>query len=55
MACPQAVDEGDNLQMWRIAANMLNKQSQPANKGVVLQLGGLGVVLKTPHHKKLTS
>jgi hypothetical protein len=28
------------LGLWRIAANILNKQSRTADKGVVLQLGG---------------
>ena len=31
-------DRGDGLQKWRIAANILNKQSRTAS-GVVLQLG----------------
>jgi hypothetical protein len=26
--------------IWRVAANILNKQSQTTNEGVVLQLGG---------------
>jgi hypothetical protein len=28
MARPQVADGGDGLQMWRVAANILNKQSQ---------------------------
>ena len=28
--------------IWRVAANILNKQSQTADKGLVLQLGGWG-------------
>jgi hypothetical protein len=28
--------------VWRVAANILNKQSWTADKGLVLQLGGLG-------------
>jgi hypothetical protein len=31
MAHPQLVDRGDRLQIWRIAANILNKQSQTAD------------------------
>jgi hypothetical protein len=33
MARPQVADGGDALQLWREAANILNKQSQKANKG----------------------
>jgi hypothetical protein len=25
MACPQVVDVGDSLQIWRVAANILDK------------------------------
>jgi len=32
MICPQAVDGGDGLQIWRAAANILNKQFQTADK-----------------------
>jgi hypothetical protein len=32
MACPQFADGGDGLQMWRLAANILNKQSSTADK-----------------------
>jgi hypothetical protein len=37
MTHPQVGDRGDGLQIWRIAANILNKQSRTA-KGVKLQL-----------------
>jgi hypothetical protein len=30
---PQFADEGDALQVWRVAANMLNKQSRTGDKG----------------------
>jgi hypothetical protein len=30
---PQVVDGGDSLQIWRVAVNILNKQSQTADKG----------------------
>jgi hypothetical protein len=33
MARPRVVDRGDGLQIWRIAANILNKQSQTADSG----------------------
>ena len=35
MTCPQVADRGDGFQIWRIAANILNKQSRTAS-GVVL-------------------
>jgi len=34
MVCPQVVDGGYSLQIWRVAGNVLNKQSQTADKGV---------------------
>jgi hypothetical protein len=33
MAYPWVADGGDSLQMWRVAMNILNKQSLIANKG----------------------
>jgi hypothetical protein len=33
MARPQVADGGNALQFWRVAANMLNKQSRTADKG----------------------
>jgi hypothetical protein len=39
MAHPQVADGGDGLQIWRVAANILNKQSRPANKGWSSSLG----------------
>jgi hypothetical protein len=33
MARPQVADGGDGLQIWRVAANILNKQSRTANRG----------------------
>jgi hypothetical protein len=32
MARPQVADGGDGLQVWRVAANILNKQSRRADK-----------------------
>jgi hypothetical protein len=33
MARSQVADGGDALQIWRVAANILNKQSRTADKG----------------------
>jgi hypothetical protein len=33
MVHPHVADGGNGLQIWRIAANMLNKQLQIAGKG----------------------
>jgi hypothetical protein len=33
MARPRVADKEDGLQIWRIAANILNKQSLTADKG----------------------
>jgi hypothetical protein len=44
MACPQVADGGDGLQILRVAANILNKQSGTADKGWFSSLGvGCGV------------
>jgi hypothetical protein len=32
-SCPWFVDGGDSLHIWRVDANLLNKQSWTANKG----------------------
>jgi hypothetical protein len=37
--CPQVADGGNGLQIWRIAANILNKQSRTADKGWSSSLG----------------
>jgi hypothetical protein len=39
MAHPQVADGGEGLQIWRVAANILNKQSQTADKGWPSSLG----------------
>jgi hypothetical protein len=39
MARPQAADGGGSLQLWRIAANILNKQSRAADNGWFSSLG----------------
>jgi hypothetical protein len=51
MARPQVADGGEGLQIWRVAANILNNQSQAADKGWTSRLG-LGVGLLTPHRKE---
>jgi hypothetical protein len=51
MARPQVADGGDGLQIWRAAANILNKQSgKPARGGPTTWL--LDVGLTTPQRKK---
>jgi hypothetical protein len=50
MARPQVADGGNGLQIWRVAANTLNKQSRTADKGWFFSLG-FGVELRTPHRK----
>jgi hypothetical protein len=39
MARPQVADVGDALQVWRVAANILNKQSRTAEKWWSFNLG----------------
>jgi hypothetical protein len=34
MARSRVADTGDGLQVWRVAANVLNKQSRTADRGV---------------------
>jgi hypothetical protein len=34
MARPQVADGGEGLQIWRVAGNILNKQSWTADKGL---------------------
>ena len=52
-ARPLVGDRGFSLQTWRVAANMLNKQSWTANRGGP-PAWGLVEGLTTPHHKKET-
>jgi hypothetical protein len=44
----QVADAGDDLQLQRAVANILNKQSRIAGKG---WFSSLGVGLTTPHRK----
>jgi hypothetical protein len=39
MARPQVADGGYSLQFWRVAANILNKQSRTVDKGWSSTLG----------------
>jgi hypothetical protein len=38
VASPQVAGDGDGLQIWRVAANILNKQSRTADKGLSTSL-----------------
>ncbi|KAJ4429759.1 hypothetical protein ANN_21963 [Periplaneta americana] len=51
MARPQVAARGDGLQIWRVGANILNKQPWPADKGG-FPAWGLGEGLTTHHVKK---
>jgi hypothetical protein len=45
MAHPWVVDGGDGFQMWRVAADVLNRQLWPADKGYSSSLGvGRGAI-----------
>jgi hypothetical protein len=39
MARPQVADAGDGLQIWRVAANIVNKRSRRADKRWSSRLG----------------
>jgi hypothetical protein len=39
MARPRVADRGDGFQIWRVAANILNKQSRTADSGWSSSLG----------------
>jgi hypothetical protein len=45
-------DGGDGLQIWRVAANMLNKQSRTAENGWSSSYGRLGLGLTTLRRKR---
>jgi hypothetical protein len=54
MACPQATDGGDGFQVWRLTANILNKQSRTADKESASSLGvGRGVTTPCLNLKSL--
>jgi hypothetical protein len=49
MVLPQVTDGGDGLQIWRVAANILNKQSWTDDKGWSSSLGvGRGAINSSP-------
>jgi adenylosuccinate lyase len=39
MTSPQVADGGNALQIWRVATNILNKQSRTADKGWASSFG----------------
>jgi hypothetical protein len=51
VAPPQVANGGDNLQIWRIAANISNKQLRTSDKGWSSSLW-VGRGLRTPHRKE---
>jgi hypothetical protein len=56
MARRQVTDGGDGLQMWRVAANILNKQSRTADKRWSSSLGvGHGANNFSPYKISLLS
>jgi len=52
MALPQVADGGEGLQVWRVVANIFNKQSLTADKRWSSSLG-VGRGATTPHRKKV--
>jgi hypothetical protein len=54
MVHPQSADGGEDIQIVRVAANILNKQSTTANKqwSSSLEVKGGGGGVKMPHHEK---
>jgi hypothetical protein len=50
-ARPQVANGGNTFQVWRVATNILNKQSRTADKGWPSSLG-VGLGLTTPRLKK---
>jgi hypothetical protein len=52
MARPPVADGGEGLRIWRVAVNILNKQSRTADKAWASDLG-LGVGVITPHRNKI--
>jgi hypothetical protein len=52
MARLHVADRGDGLQIWRVAANILNKQSRTVDRGWHSSLG-VGRGTNNPHRKTL--
>jgi hypothetical protein len=51
MARPRVADRGDGLHIWRVAANILNKQSRTADSGWSSSLGfGWGANSPPPYN-----
>jgi hypothetical protein len=56
MAHPQVADAGDALHLWRVAANILNKQSRTADKEWSSSLRvGRGANKSSPQKNKLVT
>jgi hypothetical protein len=51
MERPRVADGGDGLHTWRVATNILNKQSRTTSKGWGPPAWGLGEGLITPRPK----
>jgi hypothetical protein len=54
MARPRMADRGDGLQIWRVAANVLKKQSRTADSGWSSSLGIRRWAIN-PYHKTQTT
>jgi hypothetical protein len=55
MICPEVAHEGDGLQVWRLAPNVLFRRSRTSCKGWSLPVWGLGVLLRISSFKKQTT
>jgi hypothetical protein len=53
MARPQVADGGDGLQIWKVAASILNKQLRTADKGWSSSLGVERGAKNSPYKNKL--
>jgi hypothetical protein len=53
MARPQVADGGVGFQIWRLAANILNKQSRTADRGWSSSLGVLHGANNSTRYRKL--
>jgi hypothetical protein len=49
MVCPQVADEGDGIQIWRVAVNIPSACGQLTRSGPPVR--GLAMGLATAHHK----
>jgi hypothetical protein len=48
MERPEVADGGDELQIWRVAANILNKQSRTTRDGPTAWGSGVGLKNSSP-------